>query len=77
MTDERTDVEFMQRPNLWPVWPFLPLKRPGELGVLVELQRGVEPTVHLANLYMVKIGVSPTKTYSSFQALYDDGWRVD
>jgi hypothetical protein len=81
-------IEMMQNPDRWPVFPVLPLVREGrkfndpeKLGFLFcGALRGAntDPTVLVGVLGMTKHGEKlPRKKYESFEALYDDGWRVD
>ena len=55
MPEHTHEVKMMQSPGKWPMWPYLPLKKPRsrgryDLGVLVEIGGKVEPTVYLCNL---------------------------
>ena len=79
------DVAMMRNPILWPVWPYLPLKRSKgmdeELGVLWA-GKGYRTTVFLACLYLLPPTVevflaSPKLQYSSFEAIAADGWVID
>lgn len=52
-----TDLEFMNRPDDWPRWPFLPLKRYGtdylareNCGALCVTAKPVPPVVYLMNV---------------------------
>jgi len=83
---------FLTQPQLWPLWPFLPLvrRRPGaekELGLLYDAvgdaQRyGLSATVYLTNLYLVPANrdeflQTPHETYDRPEEIYAAGWRVD
>jgi hypothetical protein len=82
------DVEFMKNPELWPIWPRLPLKkRRGNLGFELAIMiegtvsgRGigtVKPIVYFATMYEVLDSDTPRKQYDSFEAIVEDGWVVD
>lgn len=78
---ERDDAEMMKRPNLWPAWPILPLKRkkgPGESeeGFIAD---SLQPNrVYLANMFMIGvINPLPFQDYDSPEAIVADGWKVD
>ena len=75
--DHRIDVEMIQRPQMWPMVDRLPMKRRGagkpRTGMLWE---GQGPKVFLHG----GLPIDPTteiRSYSSFQAMVDDGWVVD
>lgn len=59
----------------WPTWPRLALKRMwnGQLE-LAFLVAGEGPLLGLGNIFM---GATEVKQYQDFEAIYDDGWRVD
>lgn len=72
----------------WPCGDFLPVKKAPDprkrYGITTTgiILRGKGPMVILANLYDViqdssKISTAQSKTYPSFEALIEDGWRVD
>jgi len=74
-------IAMMKDPWSWPHL-ILPLKRsvPGsfpQLGVFL----GEGPTVVLRSMYDLRPGDEITEqdkiTYESFEACYEDGWRVD
>lgn len=81
------DAAMILRPDRWPRWPILPLKRLREgqgwpeYGVLLALAE-YRTAVFKANLF----ALPPTEAellalekieYPSFTALLDDGWTVD
>jgi len=75
------DLEMMRTPDNWPIWPRLPLKRPGhgEHGYLVNTHlydNTVEPKVYMG-LIFEDHGSLKFKEYESLQAIVDDGWTVD
>ena len=78
-------VIMMKDPDRWPTWPRLPLvKRDGSHAVGFLLNTVLEgahtdPTVYIGNLFNARLDVEtcPCIQYASFEALYDDGWRVD
>jgi hypothetical protein len=87
------DLAFLGSPDLWPLWPFLPLTRPTpgsdekQLGVLYDARGcsgrfGYSSTVFLTNLYALPgreadLLTLAHLTYDSFDELADDGWIVD
>jgi len=87
--EEQNDIEMMQRPHLWPYGRVLPLIRANpeakpfrkDYGCLLALRRS-KTTIWCGDMVEV-IGMlsrgqcCETKMYDSFQAIYDDGWRVD
>lgn len=80
--DREKELEMMQTPDNWPVWPYLPLKRrpiktDEDIGLLMERGPtiGVKPTVYLCNLFAPSL--EDFVEYKSFEELVDDGWVVD
>lgn len=69
-------LEFLADEDQWPLWPILPVKGPNfTMGVVVA---GQGPAVFLKNLYdPTPLTEVPKRQYADFQALLDDGWRVD
>jgi len=86
--DTKTDKDMILSPVSWPRWPVLPLKRGdvfsnGGTGFLIA-SREPWSAVYLTNMYELKAGpIRPQLenvekiTYSSIDALIDDGWVVD
>jgi len=79
------EIAMMAQPSRWPHWR-LPLKRRGEngfteLAVLItsveNKRETVQPTVFLCSLYESITRETTSVEYASFDALVDDGWRVD
>jgi hypothetical protein len=78
-------IKFMQSPDEWPAWPVLPVKKAVAmhnpiLGVMIEREGGVQPTVYLVNMYQLAnkpLNTIPSETYTDFEGVYDAGWRVD
>lgn len=63
------EVGFIERQQIWPMWPLLPVKhvnrgdrdhpKDEEVGIMVgSLTNNIEPTVYLINLYSLKKDVS-------------------
>ena len=84
MTDFRKrqkSIEFMKHPDLWPRWPILPVVIRGsdpKSGVMIELNKRVEPIVYEGYMFdMANINDMPPIEYDSFEALVDAGWEVD
>lgn len=87
-TEELPDVEFLQKPSLWPYYPACPIKRQSgspmpECAVIFNV-KGNETTVILANMFEIPsmsfreiYDKYPVKKYDSFQAIIDDGWECD
>lgn len=81
------DRAFIERPDQWPRWPWLPLKRKNSeladknLGVLIA-NGAKDYTVYHVNLFDLPMPIerfkaSPRTTYLTLDALLADGWRVD
>jgi hypothetical protein len=87
------DLFMFAHPELWPLYPFLPLRRDREAGQDFELgllydavgvsgTYGYRCTVFLTNLLDLpatepEILALPRLVYDRFDELADDGWRVD
>ena len=86
------DLLYLGRPDLWPLWPFLPLVRlpvgaPTELGVLYDARgvsgrTGYACTVFLTNLLFLPANEEallalPRLVYDSVDELAAAGWCVD
>lgn len=72
-------VAFMSDPFKWPHL-MLPVKKPAEngAGLLCGVMLGDKPAVRLGNFWDAKnIMEWEVMEYESYQAAYDDGWRVD
>lgn len=78
----------MENPLDWPRWPVLPLKRFGDstrpmAGVMVAIEaRRLD--VYFCNMFDLSSGLIgeqldkyDKQTYKDFEAILDDGWRVD
>lgn len=81
---ERTDeIAMMRDSDQWPRWPILPLKRNNggflETGRLME--HVVDPSAFsappLVNPWVENTVTGEQRVYSTFEQLYDDGWRID
>lgn len=82
----RNDLEMMNRPYLWPMYPWLPLKKyvEGSPGIktakLWAVPKGPEPKriVVLNTTIFGPVGQDEEVVlYDSFEAILDDGWKVD
>src|SRR6266487_3775888 len=86
------DLLYLGRPDLWPLWPFLPLLRlpvgaPSELGVLYDARgasgrTGYACTVFLTDLFGLPAAEEdllalPRLVYDTFDELAGAGWCVD
>lgn len=80
------DLAMMKDPALWPVYPYLPVKKPSPdggwptLGVLIE--DATEATVFFTNMFELPLTEAqlikvPKKEYASFEDMVADGWIVD
>jgi hypothetical protein len=77
-------LDMMQSFTKWPQRRCLPLTRGGSFGEQGFLMKEkskptVDPTVYVGNIFMWMMGqpIERTMVYTSFEAIYDDGWRVD
>jgi hypothetical protein len=90
--EQDRNLLFMATPDLWTVWPFLPLMRrkPGceeECGVMYDLyhlsgQTGFSCTVFFTNLFLLppdqeQFLALPKEIYDTVEDIYAAGWRVD
>jgi len=83
-----TDLQKMNSRNDWPRWPWLPMKRimsDGSLqcSLLHADSDATKPAyLYLVNLFEVRSyfptsDMPTTREYVDFQAMLDDGWKVD
>ena len=72
----KTHLEMMQNEDRWPRWPFLPLIRGEEVGILIA---GRGPVVYRVNLYDMagKLATAERIEYGSFSDVIASGWVVD
>lgn len=82
----KEDIEFINDPYGWPVYPFLPMKRTGPdhsnvSGVIINPERTV---VYEKNMFSFESGEllpqlkdAKKHQYESVEALVADGWMVD
>lgn len=86
MTD-RNDLEMMKLPHRWPLWPILPLKRPGhileERGVGF-LAAGHGPKIYFGDIFALKEGSLkeilkdiPREEFPDYEDIIDSGWVID
>lgn len=78
------DLEMINNPDLWPLWPVLPLKNPREvdpvdgtkpnLGFIVH---GQPTVVVIGVMLLTNLTTARRRGYSSVEALLEDGWEVD
>lgn len=81
---ELSDLELMRKPNEWPQWPVLPVKRYPEgqtwpeVGIMVEGSGEVaNPKVWLTNMFT---GIKPetkAEDYKNLDEVIAAGWVVD
>jgi hypothetical protein len=81
-----TEQQMMERPSLWPQWPWLPLKRNSgrDLGCLYASSQGGNPVTFVGvNLFdMAKLKDKPIPEWPGFRLvtpaeLIKEGWIVD
>ena len=92
MSLHQRNLLFFTTPDLWPIWPYLPLvrRRKGqeeEQGVLVDVMKvfrvtGHSSTVFLCNLYLMPAELDqmlklPKEVYDTPDEIFAAGWRVD
>ena len=88
LTGKNGDKEFIQEPDMWPNWPYCPMKKrdekehyPSRFGLLVETGEAFwQSTVYLdRNLYSPqgKLSEAEKKVYASIDEMLADGWSVD
>lgn len=80
-TEIERNVAFMEKPNQWPRWPYLPVTRKNgngfpEVGVILD-----SPTapnrVYLTNLFARPIDLSKWVDYQNPTSIFLDGWRIN
>jgi len=69
------DKEFLNTEDLWPCWPYLPVKK-SMLNVGIVMANN-KTKVFLTNLFDRDFENCETKEYSSIDELIADGWVVD
>ena len=87
---ERTML-FLTNPDLWPLWPFIPVVRrcsgEEELGVVYDARQAVDLTGYSATVFITNMFTLPDKfkeflklpkeVFDSAEELTEAGWRVD
>lgn len=71
--ETRDDLGMMKRADLWPLWPYLPVKKPKwQTGVLIEDRNTKEalPTVFTRDGTIIV-------QFETLEELVADGWVVD
>jgi len=80
MTTDLTDAELMENPDLWPVYPILPVVKRGKNRAEGVMMPG-KSVVYLINMYAIKseesLVASPKETFDNYEAVVAAGWRVD
>lgn len=82
------DAAFIRAPKLWPVWPYLPIKRypkghsGPECAILVASEHPEPVRVYGINLFDIPksreaFEAAQTHTYPTVEDLLRDGWVVD
>ncbi len=75
-------LAFIRDPDRWPCHPVLPVvNRLYKPGIVLA---GDAPVVYEVNMYGLKTGLLapqlarvPTHTYTSYEEMLEDGWRID
>jgi hypothetical protein len=84
--DREVQLSRINRVGEWPLWPLLPMKRwvEGEGYQEGLIAANNKPVVFRANIFALQKGMLSEALapfdkieYDSFEALVDDGWRVD
>jgi hypothetical protein len=84
-------VMFLANPDLWPLWPFMPVIRrtsgEEELGVVYDARQAVDMTGYSATVFLTNMFTLPEEftgflelpkeTYDCAEELAEAGWRVD
>lgn len=80
------EIDMINDPKKWPMWPFLPLKKHGQTGflscaVLIEQKRENNEIKIFKGVTIYdnieKIKSSESETFPNTEALVDAGWMVD
>lgn len=77
------DMRGILKPDMWPRWPFLPVKRKDgdnmwpEMGLLTDGDPDQQFRVYVTNLYKPDFENCDSYKYETVRELLDDGWRVD
>jgi len=79
---DQRDMDMIHSPNLWPCWPFLPVKRYVDRKCIVGIVTHDDVrTVHDLNLARgwtsEEFDVALATPYASVEAMLEDGWMVD
>lgn len=78
--ERNTDLRYIGNSDLWPHWPFLPMKRfrgqDREFGYLRAVS-GERLKIRRGNMYMAKEDDPVGWEYATAEAMLDDGWVVD
>jgi hypothetical protein len=80
----KTDKQMIQNPDLWPRWPWLPVKKSAQTlltGLLCCSEEHLEGKMIIYHAYLYKMpetmeGV-PTTEYPNVDAMLADGWVID
>ncbi len=80
-----TDKEMIDNPDLWPNWPFLPVKRRDNslenknLGVLIDENDSHRTVYHVYMFDLPKNGLKdkPKTLYPNTDTMIAEGWRID
>lgn len=85
---KQRDLHVLKNKCLWPCAEILPMqkfssnRKDETIPVLGIIVAGKGPTIILAEVFDVvqnpaRINDSNSQTYASFEAMIDDGWRID
>jgi hypothetical protein len=77
------DLQMMKTPDIWPMWPRLPLKKRNletgqvDVGLIMAVEGMLTTVWHVTMFETVTPDVTPHMVYESYEAITDDGWIVD
>ena len=75
--DQARQAEMIRNEDAWPMWPRLPMKKPGTWDVAVIVPSpGKQIALIEGNMYMIT-PESEVTVFDDVQAVWDAGWRVD
>jgi hypothetical protein len=73
-----TDAKIIADPDLWPKWPYLPLKKLNHHGGFLYYDSRLPITVYLGNLWRHDpIEKLEKIQYRSIELMLTDGWKID
>jgi hypothetical protein len=77
MTDAKAEhLAFLKDEDRWPAWPLCPVKKHRDNELEIGCATAGQPVVVLVNMFEFRSD-APKIEYESWEALVEDGWRVD